>query len=155
MRITGWIGFGVAKHAASRSRKLIIGGASPFPAPPGTPDPFTPVLMQGASGLLTFYEGDLTPALEARLRASDMEALIACRRTRFASPGFESSLAGMQMPCLLFAGDVDAVHAGAQEAARRMPNATFVSLPGRAHVPALWHSEEVVPHVTAFLARED
>jgi hypothetical protein len=79
---------------------MILGGASPLAAPAGAADPMMPSLMKGAPGVCSFYEGFLTPTLEARLLASDMEALIACRRKRFASPGFEDLLATIDNPVL-------------------------------------------------------
>jgi len=148
----GWIGFGMARHAPTRVGKLVIGGASPYPFPPGMEDPYIPPLERGAPALLEFFPDLLNPALEARMLTNDMQALIACRRTRFVSPGFADQLSHMHIPCLLFAGDEDPVHAGAERAAGEMPDARFVSIPGKQHIPTFFTSSLVLPHVTAFLA---
>jgi pimeloyl-ACP methyl ester carboxylesterase len=61
----GWIGFGLAQHAPHRMGSMIFGGASPLAAPAGAADPMMPSLMKGAPGVCSFYEGFLTPTLEA------------------------------------------------------------------------------------------
>jgi len=55
------------------------------------------------------------------------------------------------MPCLIYAGDADGLHVGAQRCVTKMPNATWVSMPGLNHDEAMRHSNLVLPHVTEFL----
>lgn len=151
----GLIGFALAHQAPDRIGRMVLGGASPFPYPPGMDDPFMPILAQGASALRAFYDGVLTPSLEARLLASDMTALIACRQKRFAAAGYVASLPAMRMPSLLYAGDADAPHDGMRDAAAKMPNARFISLPGLAHVPALYQHASILPRIMDFLAGKE
>lgn len=40
----------------------------------------------------------------------------------------------------------------AQECVARIPNATFVSLPGLDHIEACYRIDLVLPHITKFLA---
>ena len=57
------------------------------------------------------------------------------------------------MPALLYCGDADrlADHDSMKETVALMPNATFVSLPGLDHLPALVRADLVMPHVRDFL----
>jgi pimeloyl-ACP methyl ester carboxylesterase len=80
-----------------------------------------------------------------------MEALIALRRKRFRTAGFEASLPNMTMPCLLYAGDADPVFDAVKMAATSMPNASFFSLPGYGHLQAMMESHAVLPRVMEFL----
>jgi pimeloyl-ACP methyl ester carboxylesterase len=93
----------------------------------------------------------LQPSLKARLLANDVRALIAYRTQRFASPGFAEIFPRMTMPCLVFAGEADPVHATNKEFVARMPNATFLSLPGLNHAEVFFRTDLVLPHVKQFL----
>jgi pimeloyl-ACP methyl ester carboxylesterase len=61
-------------------------------------------------------------------------------------------LAGISLPCLLFCGDLDPLHAGVKESVKHMPQAEFVSLPGLDHMTAAARSDLVLPHIKGFLA---
>ena len=150
----GLIGFGMAQFAPTRVRAMILGGASPDPAPPGAMDPLMSILKQGAPALLTSaYAGFLTPALEARLLSNDMDALIANRQKRFASQGFSEILGSLEMECLLFAGDADPIYEAVKASAAKMANATFFALTGLQHYEAFVRSDLVLPHVMRFLTK--
>jgi pimeloyl-ACP methyl ester carboxylesterase len=84
---------------------------------------------------------------------NDVQALIAYRAERLASPGFLAILPQMTMPCLVFAGEADPAYPRIQEFVTRMPNATFFSVPGLGHADTLFRSDLVLPHVTEFLRR--
>jgi pimeloyl-ACP methyl ester carboxylesterase len=147
----GLIGFALGGFAPERFRTIIPGGASPYPLPPGLPDPMMPMLEQGVAGVKAGYGDYLTPGLRGRLDGSDMDALIALRRRRYRTPGFEDALSRMTMPCLLYAGDADPIHDAVKTAAGSMPNASFFSLPGYIHVQAMMAAHAVLPRVMAFL----
>ena len=103
----GLIGFALGRYAPSWFSAIIPADASPYPMPPGTADPMMPMLEQGIPGLKAMFAGHLEPSFEARLQASDMDALIALRRRRVRTAGFEGTLAQMTMRCLLYAGGDD------------------------------------------------
>lgn len=60
-------------------------------------------------------------------------------------------LAGITVPCLLYCGDLDPFHAGAQESVGHMPRAAFISMHGLNHITAFARSDVVVPLVHQFL----
>jgi pimeloyl-ACP methyl ester carboxylesterase len=122
-------------------------------APAGTQgDLMMKAFQAGAATLPPMFGEFLTPQHKARLLANDMEALIAWRRKRMASPGLEDILSTITVPTLLFAGAADPIHAQAETCAQLVPGARFASLPGLGHIAALCRSDLVLPHVTTFLA---
>jgi pimeloyl-ACP methyl ester carboxylesterase len=147
----GLIGFALGRYAPERFRTMIPAGASPYPISPGAPDLTMPMLEQGVTGLRVAFQDYLSPALEPRLRASDMVALIALRRRRIRIESLEGSLRRMTMPCLLYAGDADLIHDAVRSAAASMPNASFFTLPGYNHIQAMMEAHSVLPRVMAFL----
>lgn len=144
-----WIAFAMAQYAPDPVHALIIGGGNPNP--PTTPDPFLQALRKGAEAVPAFWGVAVSPSLRARLLTNDVQALIAYRTQRLASPGFAAILPQMTMPCLVFAGEADPVYPANKEFVARMPNATFFSLPGLGHADTFFHSELVLPHVIRFL----
>ena len=64
----------------------------------------------------------------------------------------EENLAGISVPCLLYCGDLDPFHNGAQESVQHMPRAVFISMHGFNHITAFFRSDVVVPFVKQFLA---
>ena len=93
----------------------------------------------------------MAESLRARLSANDIQALIAQRTQRLATPSFAEIIPRMTMPCLVFAGEADPVYSANKEFVARMPNATFFSLPGLNHPEAFFRSDLVLPHVAQFL----
>jgi pimeloyl-ACP methyl ester carboxylesterase len=145
----GWIAFAMAQYAAEHAHALIIGGANPHQIPP--PDPYLPALTQGAEAIPALWGVPMAQSLKARLSANDVQALIAHRTQRLATPSFADIIPRMTMPCLVFAGEGDPVYSANKEFVARMPNATFFSLPGLNHPEAFFRSDLVLPHVTEFL----
>jgi pimeloyl-ACP methyl ester carboxylesterase len=91
----------------------------------------------------------LRPGIKARLLTTDLEAQLA----RFQDlPSLEAVLPTMTMPCLLYAGELDANYPGVKECLKHIPNVTFFSLPGLSHLEAFVQSNLVLPHITKFLA---
>ena len=151
----GSIGFRFAKFAAERARSLIIGGASASGRDPNVPHPFLGPLEAGPEALVAWFEqsGPVSVEFRDQLLANDFEALIAS--VIVPQRGIEDDLPGMTMPILLYVGENDdgASPMAVQENANRLPNATFVSLPGLDHFQAGRRSDLVLPHVKKFLAR--
>lgn len=160
----GGIGFGIAKYAPERFHSLIIGGAHPYEASAdelAELDSYIHTRRKGKDAVIAEYEQQLGPALtpkmRARLMAIDPEAMVAvmsCEDIRRAS--FEDILPTTNMPCLVFAGEKDAVaHSGAQKGVKSMPNVVFVSLPNLDHRGALVQSNLILPHITKFLEKAE
>ena len=151
----GGIGFRFAKFAAERARSLIIGGASASGQDPNAPHPVLGMLEAGPEAWVAVWErsGLLSPEFRDRLLANDFEALIA--GVTVPQRGVEDDLPSMTMPILLYVGENDdlASPMAVQENANRLPNATFVSLPGLDHIQAETRSDLVLPHIKRFLAR--
>jgi pimeloyl-ACP methyl ester carboxylesterase len=81
---------------------------------------------------------------------SNPKALIAVGLDR---PSIEDILPTLAVPCRIYAGDADPVHARAETYVSLIPDATFVSLPGLDHWAGIYRSDLVLPHVRAFLDR--
>ncbi|MFC2014813.1 alpha/beta fold hydrolase [Chloroflexota bacterium] len=64
----------------------------------------------------------------------------------------EHDLAGISVPCLLYCGDLDPFHGGAQESVQHIPRAVFISMHGLNHISAFFCSDVVVPFCKQFLA---
>jgi pimeloyl-ACP methyl ester carboxylesterase len=82
------------------------------------------------------------------MRAYDFTAMLAAARDR---ESLELVLPEIRVPCLLFAGTDDEVHARAEEASTQIPNAQFVSLPGLGHGETIERVDLVAPLVRDFL----
>ncbi len=147
----GWIGFGLAKHAPTRFRSLILGGGHPYAE---SVQGFRDSLSGGMTGFVALlkqaYGHFMTPAMLARHEANDLAALLALSQDR---TDFSEVLPTMKMPCLLFVGEDDPRLTGVRESARNIPGAAFFSLPGCGHAIALARHDLVLPHVTAFLRK--
>jgi pimeloyl-ACP methyl ester carboxylesterase len=157
------VGLALGKSAPRRLRSLILGGASPFHLPhdPETPDGLLADLRSGMPALVQAWEtaipGIWTSAGEReRWLALDAEALIAARIQRLAEAYIEKAdLPGIETRTLLYAGSADSPEARAllDLAARLMPHAETVLLPGLDHAAAGDRSDLVLPHVLPFLER--
>lgn len=158
------IGFRVALRNGDRFSSFILGGYSPYRYEAQTK--VEEETMQGVkllladpdTYLLQRFGRPLTPAeKEATLAANDAEALIALV-TAFRDwvPLNDHDLHGVRVPCLVFCGERDPRHSGAERGASHMPKAKFVSLPGLDHVQAdvcITRNDLVLSHVKEFLAK--
>jgi pimeloyl-ACP methyl ester carboxylesterase len=152
----GWIGFALAKFAAERISAFIIGGAtagggSAFPSVDGS-DVLIEALKKGHDAMIAIWGASASHALVARLRANDLEALIACRRQRLASGGFVGVPGSISVPVLLYAGTADPIHDSSRDTASQITKAQFMSLDGLTHTQAMVRSDLVLPHVQPFLS---
>ena len=97
--------------------------------------------------------GPPLPAAERqRMLAYDYEALMLVAQDR---ESLEDVPPAMTMPCLYYVGDKDEVYPLARQAAERMPNVTFVTLPGLDHIEVIGRLDLVVPRILAFLRALD
>lgn len=155
----GALGYKIGASAPDRFRSLIIGGEDPYPPSNDEPDPEDPVLellKQGGEAWVRHREAGmaLTPAMEARYRDNDFQALEALRLTPYRwRHEIVALLPEFPIPCLLYGGEAEEVYPAMKQAALEMPDATFVSFPAHSHVDIWVRGEEVVPHVMRFLSR--
>jgi pimeloyl-ACP methyl ester carboxylesterase len=154
--MSGRIAFGVAKHASRRFKSFIIGSAHPY-------KPDQKALEEDEAALQAFKKGKdtvievlekagmkMTPERKTRLETNDYEAIAALFSATHWRLSLEDALPFMTMPCLVFAGEADPLHAGARKCAQNMPNGTFITLPGLGHFGVM---AQMLPHITEFLAR--
>jgi pimeloyl-ACP methyl ester carboxylesterase len=155
----GYIGWGIARYASERLLSLIIGGSGPNMETRDEsevgPGPIQKALRQGIDAYLAFCKAVFgpwwQPQWEAKILASDMEALIAMA-SRWETHDPDRILPSLAVPCLIFAGEQDNAHSRAKEASEIIPNATFLSLPDLDHVEATCQIDLVLPHMRKFLA---
>jgi pimeloyl-ACP methyl ester carboxylesterase len=154
----------LARYALPRLNSLILGGVGLYrthqPITPRPQDGFSKMLEEavekGMDVWLAYREkmvGKLTEAQKARQLANDPRALLIMQKALSEWPGAEDILPDLKIPVLIFVGDADPAYAGAKEGAAKLPDATFVTVPGMNHDQALMHSELVIPYLKAFLAK--
>ena len=151
----GFIGFGLAKHAAARFVSLVIGGSNPYPHPSKAIDLRIRKLKQGPEGILALWGPVMSPLMRARLLTNDIEALCAYLIQRGQEPGLEGVLPAMTMPCLLFAGEADWSYSRTRECASHVPDARFMGLPGLNHAEVLNSPDIILEHIIGFLKAVD
>ena len=155
----GWVGFALGAVAPGRVASLIIGGAQPFSGNPRPIDGdfFLDGFRDGMAPLVAACEAD-DPAYfasageRARWLAADAAALRAARLASLLEPDLErAAVAAIQVPTLVYVGALDNPEPR-EQAARLLPNATFVALDGLDHAQAMNRADLVLPHAMAFLA---
>jgi len=144
------IGFALAILAPERVRSWILGGAHAFPVRTG--GTFRGIDGTDADAFVSAF-GDLLGEripqdMATRLCANDLEALVALIQDR---PSQEAALTAMTQPSLLLAGEADPAFESIKECAARIPNASFVPLPGLSHLTAFFRSDLVLHHIQRFL----
>ena len=90
---------------------------------------------------------------KVQLLANDPEAIVGASLGLKDRPDLSHVLPTMTMPCLVYAGDADGLHVGAEECVKHMPNVNWVSLPDLDHTLAMERSDLVLPHVQKFLEK--
>jgi hypothetical protein len=139
----------IGKWAPDRFRSLVIGGEDPYPpsqAPadhsipqhkrvqglPDAPNPILELMKEGGDAWVRHREAnmDLTPAMKARYRENDFEALLALWQTPYRwGAQIVPILPHFPISSLLYGGEAEDVFFTMKKAASAMPAATFVSLP--------------------------
>ncbi len=159
----GDVGLRLALQAPQRLRSLVLGGTSSHhPASEGE-QKATDQLRQGLAyaaqkGMAAFVAlseqmlGPLPARERAQYLAADPLALSAALEAYAGWPSVEGSLARIETPCLLYAGDKDPLFASGQEAAGKIPGAAFLPFPGLGHRDLPYRVDLVLPEVKGFLA---
>jgi len=144
------IGIAAAHHFPDRISSMVLGGMALWTSSNET-DPFIEAMKQGATAIAGIWDAPVPAALRARLEKSDVEALIAVRRSRGLEPDLKELLPNVRMPCLVFAGDEDAYYPSILENYQRMPNAQFLPFAGLTHAGTFFSPDLILPHVQKFL----
>ena len=152
----GSIGFAISGSFANRVHSLIIGGMHPYPLDAvGLEDRIKRISSGGMEGYVADMESDgdaISPERKAQLLANDPQSIIGASLGLINRPDLSQVLPTMTMPCLVYAGDADGLHVGAEECVKHMPNVTWLSLPDLDHTLAMERSDLLLPHVTNFLS---
>ena len=154
----GNIGYALGASALDRLASLVIGGAQPFAGNPRTPEGnfWLDGLRGGIEGFLANWETVdpmFRPTGEQRARwlRNDAAALCVAELDWLTEPDLEiDAVSGIRVPTLIYAGTLDRPEP-MEDAARLMPNASFVALAGLDHGAAFNHTNLVLPFVEAFL----
>jgi pimeloyl-ACP methyl ester carboxylesterase len=161
----GIIGYQLIKHHPSRFNSLILGGMSPYPFQSEAKKQFDKTTTRirlgaekGPEAVIVFREKTLgrveSDEGKQRIRGNDYKALYALSQNHAKWPSTGDLLSGISVPCLLYAGERDAFFDGAKEAAKHIPNASFISLSGLDHGGAFFSARDLIlPHVKRFLSR--
>lgn len=160
----GRIGFRViARYLLPRFCSLILGGASPYPITSGEEkkelsERLTALHVALDKGVDTYLaaleekSGPLSPRARERIIASDPIAIYTLTKTTYEWPSAEDVLPKINVPCLIYASDLDPRYAGAMEGASHISGATFIPFHGVEHLDILRRSELVLPYIKKFLA---
>jgi len=155
-------GFDLAARNSKRFRSFILGGMTPYAWPDEMvravnisidlfrlrlADPEAYIQrMEALTGR------PLSPAQRDELLSRDAEASIAAQEALLIRPPLtDQQLAAIPVPCLVYCGELDPFHTGAQESVCHIPQARFVSLPGLNHVTAFARGDQIVMPVRDFL----
>jgi pimeloyl-ACP methyl ester carboxylesterase len=165
----GGIGFQLTRYHPSRFNSYILGGQTPYQfseAHKQLPNLIDTMLKlgieKGPEAAIAFREKTLGPVesdeIKQRMRNNDYKALYILGQTRAwhirsDRHTTDDMLSRIAAPCLLYAGERDAEYDGMKEAAKHIPDASFISIPGLNHLETYERSDPILPHVKRFLSR--
>lgn len=151
------LGFAIGEHAPDRVRSLVLCGNQPYAWPLDGPlfrgirDAVTAGKARGMTAFVETWESSIGERFSEPERSwileNDPFALDAALGSIRAEGTVSPDLTRWRVPCLIYAGEDDEMHANAARAASEIPNATFVSLPGHTHFSAERVVGELLPHV--------
>ncbi len=82
----------------------------------------------------------------------DLQAYLARTQAGMRRPDITSKLENLGVPCLMYAGSSDPLsHQSSMEACKRIPSATFMSLPDLKHMYTFGRTDLVFPLINEFL----
>jgi pimeloyl-ACP methyl ester carboxylesterase len=140
----------------TRISTFILGGGHPFLRSADTNDAVIGELQQGIGRFYELWEqlaGSVSEVERQAILANDPDALIACLLADRVERGWDWGLGRMTMPCLVFAGELDAPTRDlAQQAATAMPQATFLSLQGCDHSSAAEPNDPLLSRMRSLLS---
>lgn len=156
------VGFALAASARDRFASFILGGYSPFGVrsePERKRCDWFSQLMATANtfGMQIYLEvlakqaPRTSPALRAEVLANDPRALMTMTKAIYRWQGVGQVLPSLAAPCLLYAGEADPWCPSLREAARLIPQAEFVTLPGHDDLTAPLEGEAILDQARRFL----
>ena len=149
----GGIAFELVRYAPERVKALVVGGSGPKKPSPEFYEGLLKSVETMMDGLASRLEqGSVISPGDARFLANDLEAIGAMCQAVGSSPSLMEDVPGMDIPVLLFAGEMDTGFPDVREASELLPDVTFIPLPGLDHMQAGSRPELVVPHIKKFLA---
>ena len=167
VHIWGWsngmlVACAAAERFPARVRSLILGGAIAKPLDAAALKVAAEARIQhlrqgGWDWLINGFvdeEGECPEWMKDRIRATDLEQLILWQRARLdwkATPW--DLVVNAKPPTLLLVGELEDGGHLMTEAAALMKDATEVRFEGLGHINAFLASDQVLPHVEAFLAK--
>ncbi|GAB3520978.1 alpha/beta fold hydrolase [Arthrobacter monumenti] len=157
------VGFALAAAAPDRALSLTSLGGTYRSQAGQIEKVFFPGYLEAlrTGGMQAFVDGqqrdgsDLGSSTRAAFLANDPKAMAAYFEQSETEPGLsENKLESMTLPTLLMAGTADQPrHDDSERAAKLMPNARFVPLPGRGHGNTLFPAGPVLDELLPFLRR--
>ena len=148
----GSIGFYLAKIFSNRFHSLIIGGMHPYPLGGKLFDEMKLVLRDGMETYAETFDPPLTGKRLENMLSNDHLAIIAAGLGLKERPDLSTVLPDIDIPCMLYVGDQDSLHEGAERCATQIEGCFWVSLPGFDHSDAMERGDVIMPHVRAFLS---
>ena len=158
-----WIGFMLTKKHLKRFNSFILGGWAPL-----RDDKLVKMDKENADGLkllvldpeAAFKQRErsvgrpFTDEEKKRLLSTNSRALAAVFGSMVNESTFTTKdLSRINVPCLVYCGDLDPQYQGVKMSTSSMPIADFVSLPGLDHVTAFARSDIMIPRIKEFLAQ--
>jgi pimeloyl-ACP methyl ester carboxylesterase len=151
------LGFAIGEHAPDRVSSLVLCGNQPYEWPTDSPmlRAVSAAVAAGTrDGMVAFVEtwessiGEMFPEpARTWMLANDPLALEAEFRSAFLEGEISRDLTKWNVPCLIYAGVEDEMHANAARAAAEIPGAIFLSLPGHTHFSAERVADGLLPRV--------
>jgi pimeloyl-ACP methyl ester carboxylesterase len=84
----------------------------------------------------------------------DAEALVSLAEATFSAPlPTNQELSQIQVPVLLYCGELDVRYTGCKEASKEIRKSKFISLPGLDHFTSYFQSNPILPYAKEFLAQ--
>jgi pimeloyl-ACP methyl ester carboxylesterase len=159
------LGFALGEHAPQRVRSLVLCGNQPYAWPTDGPmlravsDAVAAGTRKGMTAFVETWEARIGGGFRfpepgrTWMLDNDPLALDAAFRSISLEGRISDDLSSWTVPCLIYAGEDDEMHEGAVRAAREIPGAVFVSLPGHTHFSAERVAGDLLPRVLALLRR--
>ncbi|HEY96310.1 MAG TPA: alpha/beta fold hydrolase [Dehalococcoidia bacterium] len=149
----GRLAFELALNTPKRMESFIVSGIGARGQDPDFLQNRIKNLETGPLGLVKTFEqfGEISHKMRERLLQNDCEALIAILKTPWPYRG--DDLQYMKEPFLLLGGEFDPGFTTIEDASERLPDSTFIPLPGLNHMQTAIQIDKVLPHIKEFLTR--
>lgn len=154
----GHIGFALAKYAPNRIASFTLGGYGPYGFPADTATAMYEGMRSGIEAFIALFEtrDPFPPSVKERLLTGDVAAYKAFFTSNVSYPDPLNDVPpSISVPCLIYAGEDDFALEGAVRAAKEIPDAKLVTLPGLDHSQAFMQADAIVPHIQQFLNELD